>query len=126
MAEELRSGAGATTENSDNAAGIGFEINLADEADKEYPGFKSTTVERQRWYMLGIVGILFFLLNAAVVWLICWAISIDQTFVSAHPELADKRSINGTVFHTLIAATVVQTGAITWAMARFLFPNQPE
>ena len=53
-------------------------------------------------------------------------IRIDVGFITAHPELADKRIITSAVFQALIGATVVQTGAVTWAMARFLFPNQPD
>jgi len=76
--------------------------------------------------MLFIIGGLFVALNAAVIWLIFYAIGIDVRFNMTHPELADKRIITGAVFQTLIGATVVQTGAVTWAMARFLFPNQPD
>jgi hypothetical protein len=51
---------------------------------------------------------------------------IDVELITAHPELADKRLITGAVFQTLIGATVVQTGAVTWVMARFLFPNRAD
>jgi multisubunit Na+/H+ antiporter MnhB subunit len=124
MAHEVRTGRATLVEQADEVSSLA--INLAKEADKEFPGIKPTVVENQRWYMIRFVGLIFFLLNAAVVGLICWAIRIDQNFIAAHPELVDKRIINGTVFETLIGATVVQTGAITWAMARFLFPNPSE
>ncbi len=127
MADEVRTEAAAIAEQADNAAGSGSTINLAKEAEKEFPEFNPAIgKERQRWYMLWVVGGLFFVLNAAVVCLISWSIAIDQTFITVHPDLADKRIITSAVFHTLIGATVVQTGAITWAMARFLFPNQPD
>jgi hypothetical protein len=76
--------------------------------------------------MLFIIGGLFVVLNAAVIWLIFYAMRIDVSFITAHADLADKRTITSTVFQTLIGATVVQTGAVTWAMARFLFPNQAD
>lgn len=106
------------------ASGTGTAINLAKEADKEFSGFNPAIgKEKQRWYMLVVIGCLFVVLNAAVIWLISHALAIDVTFVTAHPELADKRIITSAVFESLIGATVVQTGAVTWAMARFLFPN---
>ncbi len=74
--------------------------------------------------MLIVIGGLFIALNAAVIWLVSRAMAIDVTFLTAHPELADKRIITSAVFESLIGATVVQTGAVTWAMARFLFPNE--
>jgi len=63
-------------------------------------------------------------LNAAVIWLIVKAMGIDVAFTTVHPDLAEQRIITSAVFQTLIGATVVQTGAITWAMARFLFPSR--
>ncbi len=81
------------------------------------------SIIRQRWVMLTVVGSLFIVLNGAVLYLIYHALSIDTTFVSAHPDLADKRVVTSGVFDALIAATVAQTGAVTWAMARFLFPR---
>jgi multisubunit Na+/H+ antiporter MnhB subunit len=105
-----------------------IKIDLAKEADKkEFAGFNPAIgKEKQRWYMLFIIGGLFVTLNAAVIWLIFHAIGIDVSFITAHPELADKRIVTSAVFQTLIGATVVQTGAVTWAMARFLFPDQPD
>ena len=76
--------------------------------------------------MLIVIGVVFTLLNAAVVGLIIYSINIDVTFMTAHPEFVEKRIITSAVFHTLIGATVVQTGAVTWAMARFLFPTQAD
>jgi len=73
--------------------------------------------------MLVVIGGLFIALNVAVVWLVFRAMAIDVAFITAHPELADKRVITSSVFESLIGATVVQTGAVTWAMARFLFPK---
>lgn len=74
--------------------------------------------------MLFVIGGLFVALNAAVIWLIWRAMATDVAFVATHPELADKRIITSAVFESLIGATVVQTGAVTWAMARFLFPKE--
>jgi len=86
--------AGAST-----ASGNGTAINLAKEADKEFSGFNPAIgKEKQRWYMLFVIGALFVALNAAVIWLIFHAIAIDVTFVTAHPELADKRIITSAVF----------------------------
>jgi hypothetical protein len=48
--------------------------------------------------MLFIIGGLFVALNAAVIGLIFHAIGIDVSFITAHPELADKRIITGAVF----------------------------
>jgi hypothetical protein len=79
---------------------------------------------RQRWTMLLTIGTVFVLLNAAVFILIWRAAATDLAFVTAHPDLADKRVITPQVIMALIAATVTQTGAVTWAMARFLFPPQ--
>jgi multisubunit Na+/H+ antiporter MnhB subunit len=108
-------------------SGSAAVIDLAKEADKEFSGFNPAIgKEKQRWYMLFIIGGLFVVLNAAVIWLIFYALGIDVSFMTAHPELAEKRIITSTVFQTLIGATVVQTGAVTWAMARFLFPNQAD
>jgi multisubunit Na+/H+ antiporter MnhB subunit len=118
-------GSGTLQAGASTASGDGTSINLAKEADKEFSGFNPAIgKERQRWYMLVVIGCLFVVLNAAVIWLISRAIAIDVTFVTAHPELADKRIITSAVFESLIGATVVQTGAVTWAMARFLFPNE--
>jgi multisubunit Na+/H+ antiporter MnhB subunit len=106
-------------------SGSAVVIDLAKEANKEFSGFNPAIGrEKQRWYMLFIIGGLFVALNAAVIWLIFYAIRIDVGFTTAHPELADKRIITSAVFQALIGATVVQTGAVTWAMARFLFPNE--
>jgi len=66
------------------------------------------------------------ILNAAVIWLIWQSIGMDGRFGALHPDLVDKRVITSGVFEALIAATVTQTGAVTWAMARFLFPNPSE
>src|SRR5665213_3427199 len=103
-----------------------MKIDLAKEANtEEFAGFNPAIgKEKQRWYMLFVIGGLFVALNAAVIWLIFHALGIHVSFITAHPELADKRIITSAVFQTLIGATVVQTGAVTWAMARFLFPNQ--
>jgi hypothetical protein len=103
-------------------------IDLAKEANKdEFSGFNPAKgKEKQRWYMLFVIGGLFVALNAAVIWLIFYAIRIDVGFITAHPERADKRIVTSAVFQALIGATVVQTGAVTWAMARFLFPNQSD
>jgi hypothetical protein len=111
-----------------SVSGSGAVIDLAKEANKEeFSGFNPAKgKEKQRWYMLFVIGGLFVALNAAVIWLIFYAIRIDVAFITAHPELADKRIITSAVFQALIGATVVQTGAVTWAMARFLFPNQPD
>jgi len=79
---------------------------------------------RQRWTMLVVIGAVFVLLNAAVFYLIWHTVASDLAFVNAHPELADKRIITSGVIMALIGATVAQTGAVTWAMARFLFPTQ--
>ena len=107
------------------APGGGSAINLAKEADREFSGFNPAIgKEKQRWYMLFVIGGLFVALNAAVIWLISHAIAIDVSFITVHPESADKRVITSAVFESLIGATVVQTGAVTWAMARFLFPNE--
>lgn len=120
VAESGKLQAGAST-----ASGDGTAINLAKEADKEFSGFNPAIgKEKQRWYMLWVIGGLFVVLNAAVIWLIFRAMEIDVTFITAHPELADRRIITSAVFESLIGATVVQTGAVTWAMARFLFPNE--
>jgi hypothetical protein len=101
-------------------------IDLAKEADKEeFAGFNPAAgKEKQRWYMLFVIGGLLALLNAAVIGMIFHAIGIDVNFVTATHELADKCIIPSAVLQALIGATVVQTGAVTWAMARFLFPNQ--
>jgi multisubunit Na+/H+ antiporter MnhB subunit len=123
-------GTGGLKSQSSDVAGsaTATTIDLAKEADKEeFAGFNPAIgKEKQRWYMLFVIGGLFVLLNAAVIWLIFHAIGIDVNFVTANPGLADKRVITSAVFQTLIGATVVQTGAVTWAMARFLFPNQLE
>ncbi|MDP8984697.1 MAG: hypothetical protein M3N97_06555 [Pseudomonadota bacterium] len=79
---------------------------------------------RQRWTMLLTIGAVFVLLNAAVFAFIWRTAATDLSFVTAHPDLADKRIVTSHVIMTLIAATVAQTGAITLAMARFLFPAQ--
>jgi hypothetical protein len=86
--------------------------------------YERRNIIRQRWVMLVVIGIVFVSLNAAVLWLILYAIRLDSALVTAHPDLADKRMITSGVFMALIAATVAQTGAITFAMARFLFPAQ--
>jgi len=70
--------------------------------------------------------IAFVALNTAVIWLIRDAMSVDVAFSAIHPELVEKRIITSAVFQTLIGAAVVQTGAVTWAMARYLFPNNPD
>jgi hypothetical protein len=103
-------------------------IDLAQETSREsFANFNPAKgLERQRWYMLIVVGGLFLALNAAVIWLIYRATNADNAFISLRPELADRRVITSAVFQTLIGATVVQTGAITWAMARFLFPKSAE
>jgi multisubunit Na+/H+ antiporter MnhB subunit len=105
---------------------VAGRIVLAEEAEREEFAGVNPGREKQRWYMLFVIGGLFVALNAAVIWLIYDAIRIDVDFIAVHPELADKRMITSAVFQTLIGATVVQTGAVTWAMARFLFPNQPD
>lgn len=118
-------GSGRMRAGASTASGDGTAINLAKEADKEFSGFNPAIgKERQRWYMLFVIGGLFVALNAAVIWLVSRAITIDVAFITAHPELADKRIITSAVFESLIGATVVQTGAVTWAMARFLFPHE--
>jgi multisubunit Na+/H+ antiporter MnhB subunit len=120
-------GAGVLRANTSAISGDVTVIDLAKEANKEFPGLNPAKgEEKQRWYMLFVIGGLFVVLNAAVIWLIFYAIRIDVGFITAHPELADKRIITSGVFQALIGATVVQTGAVTWAMARFLFPNQPD
>lgn len=104
------------------------KVDLAQETAKE--GFAGFNLEmgkhNQRWVMLSVIGLLFVVLNGAVIWLIIYAMHIDVGFITAHPELADKRLITSAVFQTLIGATVVQTGAVTWVMARFLFPNRAD
>jgi hypothetical protein len=101
-------------------------IDLAKEADKEeFAGFNPATGKGgQRWYMLFVIGGLLALLNAAVIGLIFHAIGIDVNFVTGTQELADKCIIPNAVLQALIGATILQTGAITWAVARFLFSNQ--
>jgi hypothetical protein len=121
------SGKGNLTAQASHVSGHGDVINLATRANEEFPDVHpEVTKGRQRWYMLFVIGGLFVLLNAAVIGLIVYAIGIDTSFTTAHSDLADKRVITSAVFQTLIGATVVQTGAVTWAMARFLFPHQPD
>jgi hypothetical protein len=121
-------GTGVLQANPSTVSGGAAVIDLAKEANKEeFSGFNPAKgKEKQRWYMLFIIGGLFVALNAAVISLIFHAIGIDVGFITAHPELAHERIITSAVFQALIGATVVQTGAVTWAMARFLFPNQPD
>ncbi len=98
-------------------------INLAVQAVKEFPSpHGEVTKGRQRWVMLVVIIVLFVSLNTAVMWLIYRAIGIDVAFIAVHPDLADRRIITSAVVQTLIGSTVVQTGAVTWAMARYLFP----
>src|SRR5882762_5884266 len=115
-------GTGVLQANPSTVSGGAAAIDLAKEANKEeFSGFNPAKgKEKQRWYMLFVIGGLFVALNAAVISLIFYAIGIDVGFITAHPELADKRIITSAVFQALIGATVVQTGAVTWAMARFL------
>jgi hypothetical protein len=108
-------------------AGHPAAINIAAQADQEFPDVHpDVTKGRQRWVMLIVIGLLFVALNAAIIGLIIFAIRIDVAFISLHPDLADKRIITSAVFQTLIGATVVQTGAVMWAMARYLFPYQSD
>lgn len=121
-------GTGVLQASPSTVSGSAAVIDLAKEANKEeFSGFNPAKgKEKQRWYMLFVIGGLFVALNTAVIWLIFYAIRVDVDFITAHPELADRRIITSAVFQALIGATVVQTGAVTWAMARFLFPNQPD
>jgi hypothetical protein len=123
-------GSGALKDQASTVAGSAAvaKIDLAKEtANEEFADFNPDIgKEKQRWYLLYVIGGLFVVLNGAVIWLIHYAMGIDVGLITAHPDLADKRIITASVFQTLIGATVVQTGAVTWAMARFLFPNQPD
>jgi hypothetical protein len=83
---------------------------------------KWEALNAQRWWMLGVIGGLFVLLNTAVVGLICFAMRTDARLISAH--LATERMVTPAVLSALIAGTVAQTGAIAYAMAKFLFPDK--
>lgn len=102
------------------------QVNLAQETKKkEFAKFDlEAGKHQQRWVMLAVIGAVFVALNAAVMWLIYYALGIDTVFTAQHPEMADKRLITSAVFQTLIGATVVQTGAVTWVMANFLFSKK--
>ncbi|MGH8134140.1 MAG: hypothetical protein ACRETP_13080 [Steroidobacteraceae bacterium] len=93
--------------------------------DKEFGGLdvrQWENLNRQRWVMLGVVVFLFVLLNTAVIGLVCFGIRTDTALLKAH--VASERMITATVFASLVAGTVVQTGAIAYSMARFLFPSE--
>jgi hypothetical protein len=89
---------------------------------KDLPDPKWEALNAQRWWMLGVIGGLFVLLNTAVVGLICFAMRTDARLLTAH--LATDRIVTPTVLSALIGGTVAQTGAIAYAMTKFLFPDK--
>ena len=98
---------------------------LTQDKDKEFGGLdvrQWENLNRQRWVMLGVVVFLFVLLNTAVIGLVCFGIRTDTALLQAH--VTSERMITSAVFASLVAGTVVQTGAIAYAMARFLFPSE--
>jgi len=98
-------------------------------ADRDSPLSRETATTRelvqQRWYLLFIIGGLFVALNGALIWLIGYGLTADIELIATDAALADKRLITSGVLQTLVGATVVQTGLITRAMTRYLFPNHP-
>ena len=101
-------------------------VSLAQDADrgdfKDLDEEKWRALNAQRWWMLAVIGGLFVLLNTAVVGLICFAMRTDARLITAH--LTSERMVTPAVLSALIAGTVAQTGAIAYAMAKFLFPDK--
>jgi len=101
-------------------------MSLAQDADsgdfKDVDEEKWRALNAQRWWMLAVIGGLFVLLNTAVVGLICFAMRTDTRLITAH--LISERMVTPAVLSALIAGTVAQTGAIAYAMAKFLFPDK--
>jgi hypothetical protein len=101
-------------------------LSLAQEADGgDFKGLdeeKWRALNAQRWWMLAVIGGLFVLLNTAVVGFICFAMRTEVRLITAH--LTTERMLTPAVLSALIAGTVAQTGAIAYAMAKFLFPDK--
>jgi hypothetical protein len=102
------------------------KVSLAHDADSgDFKGLdeeKWRALNAQRWSMLGVICGLFVILNTAAVGLICFAMRTDTRLITAH--LTTERMVTPAVLSALIAGTVAQTGAIAYAMAKFLFPDK--
>jgi len=111
-------GTGVLQANPSTVSGGAAVIDLAKEANKEeFSGFNPAKgKEKQRWYMLFVIGGLFVALNAAVISLIFYAIGIDVGFITAHPELADKRIITSETFNEFcLDAFGLESGPVRFA-----------
>jgi len=82
------------------------KVSLAHDADSgDFKGLdeeKWRALNAQRWSMLGVIT--------------------DTRLITAH--LTTERMVTPAVLSPLIAGTVAQTGAIAYAMAKFLFPDK--
>lgn len=85
------------------------------------------SINMQRWVMIGVICVLFFLLNGVVCYLINKTINLEFALLNAaKPIVENQRIITNGVFVTLIGATVVQTGLVISAISSFLFKeNKP-
>ena len=110
--EEIFTGSGPIALNqAANAAGI---------RDTEFDPAKS--INRQRWVMIAVICVLFFMLNGVVCYLINKTIDLEFALLNAAKPIAEnQRIITNGVFVTLIGATVVQTGLVISAISNFLF-----
>ena len=80
---------------------------------------------KSRGRMVVIVCVIFFLLNAAVMWLIYYAFAQDSVRMAAQPPMpASDRIVTANVLMSLIGATAVQTGVGFIAIVSYLFPKQ--
>jgi hypothetical protein len=79
-------------------------------------------INSQRWVMIAVICLLFFLLNGVVCYLINKTIDLEFGLLSSSRPIADnQRIITNGVFMSLIGATVVQTGLVIRGISNFLF-----
>lgn len=77
----------------------------------------------QRWLMIIVICLLFFLLNGVVCYLINKTINLEFELIAAGKAVSEPRIITNGVFMSLIGATVVQTGLVIRGITGFLFKD---
>ncbi|MFZ5836395.1 MAG: hypothetical protein ACOY2B_13595 [Pseudomonadota bacterium] len=79
---------------------------------------------QSRVWMAVTVSVSFIILNAAMMALIWTAFNADMSLLRDKLIENDQRLITTNIMMSLIGATVVQTGAILFAITGYLFPKK--
>lgn len=94
-------------------------------ADRLAAEIRSTNADTYlRIAMAVVISLIFIGLNAAVIYIINGAMTVDNAMISLAPNHAPHRLVTEKVLMALIAGTVAQTGIAILAIMSYLFPKE--